>query len=298
MNPRALLAMLALSAIHAADPAIPDQELHPGSDFTVELPALGESRQSVDEHPPKPRMAAMRVRLPRNWDRARAHPVLCVYRGWNGSGNAFEDWAKVLDGHDFIELSVDFSAGGGDPGFANMFTALKQLEKSMAIDSTSLVVAGDGGGAWMIASQIGGDRVFCAAVVIGGGDVFDARALAGRPLLVGVEADDQNKDPNRSDTNAEREQALYEGLLHGGANVETLRIRDWSWADPYGARLRDWLHRAVPNAEVRRAWLLERELTLALDEERRQWLALQLASSWVEMPGSAEARRRVGSAAK
>jgi hypothetical protein len=57
-----LLALVA--ALAGADPVIAEKDLVPGGQIRVELAALGESRQSVDEKRAKPTMCAMQASLP------------------------------------------------------------------------------------------------------------------------------------------------------------------------------------------------------------------------------------------
>jgi hypothetical protein len=287
--------------LRAADPVIAEQDLVVNGDITLELPGLGESRQSAEQHPKKPQMVAMEVRLPSNWERKRPLPVLCVYRGWNGSGPAFTEWNKVMGGVNFITLTVDFNASGGDQGFTNMLYALKVLEKATAIDRSSLVVVGDGGSANMIVGQISGDRAFCAAVLLGGNYGIDPLpALAGRPLLVVANGEaGGGKNENQPLTDYERNLALYDGIRKAGGNAELI-IADklYAWTDVLGPRIRDWIHSVVPHPEIKRAWWIERMLGWTQNPDRQQWLWQQCADTWVEMPHTAEARKQLNAATK
>jgi hypothetical protein len=297
----AILALLAAAAaLRAADPVIAEKDLVVNGDIMLELPALGESRLSAEQKPKKPVMVSMEAMLPSNWERKRAMPVLCIYRGWNGSGSAFSQWNRLMGGVNFITLTVDYSAGGGDGGFNNMVYALKVLEKATAIDRNSLVVVGDNGGAWMVAKQFLDDRTFCAAAVVSGGAPNEVRGLAGRPMLILANPTDMGgKNENQPLTNFERELALFDAIIKSGNGAELIvgdKINGWHEA--YGARIRDWIHSVVPNPDIKRAYWLDRELGWTRSDERQQWLCKQLSDSWVEMPRTAEARKKLNSAQK
>jgi hypothetical protein len=292
--------VLLAAAARAADPVIAEKDLVANGDINLELPALGESRTSAESHPKKPQMVAMEARLPSNWERKRPMPVLCVYRGWNGSGGAFGQWNQAMGGVNFITLTVDYNAGGGDGGFTNMLYALKVLERATAIDRGSLVVCADNGGAWMIAKQFPADKSFCAAVVVAGGAPDDMHGLAGRPMLVLPNAEDgSGKTENQPLTNFERELSLFDEIRRSGGSADLILGDSLSnWHERFGARIRDWIHGVVPNPDIKRAWWLDRELGLTKSEERQQWLCQQLSDSWVEMPRTAEAKKKLNSAQK
>jgi hypothetical protein len=294
----ALALLAAAVTARAADPVIPEKDLVVNGDITLELPALGESRPSAVQHPKKPQMVAMEAQLPSNWERKRPMPVLCVYRGWDGSGGAYGQWNKLMGGVNFITLTVDFNAGGGDGGFANMLYALKVLEKATAIDRSSLVVVGDNGGAWMVAKQFLDDHTFCAAAVVSGGGPNEVRGLAGRPMLILANpADMGGKNENQPLTNFDREVELFELIKKSGGSAELIvgdKINGWH--EHYGPRIRDWIHAVVPNPDIKRAYWLDRELGWTRDDARQQWLRQQLVDSWVEMPRTADARKKLNSA--
>ncbi len=294
-----IVVMAACGLARSAEPVIAEKDLLPNADLNLEMPALGESKVSVDTHPKKPIMVAMQAHLPSNYDRKRAHPVLCVYRGWNGSGSAFSEWNKVVDGQNFITLTVDYGAAGNDPDFHNMLYALKVLEKATAIDRTSLVLAADGGGAYMVASMLANDRAFCAFALLSGGDAFDGRALAGRPLLVIANSEDNGTDQGQTLTRYERELALYDAARKGGGSAELIIMQHfWAWQDTYGVRIRDWLHQAVPSPEIRHAYWIDRLVATSDNQDRQQWAWQKLADTWVELPHSAAARKQLNAPLK
>lgn len=286
--------LLVAGALDAAEPVIAEKDLVPGGQIRVELAALGESRISVDEKRVKPAMCEMKATLPENWERGRQHPVLCVYRGWNGGGGAYDDWKHVVGGRNFIVLTVDFQSGGGDSGFTNMLHALKVLERAVPIDRQSLVVAADGGGSWTVASQFPIDRAFAAAVTLGGPiERIDDRTACSRPFLVVANRDDTGgTNVDQKLTFHDRQLLFFEALRRGGAPAQLLVVdKLWHWREELAPRLREFLHRSVSGAEMKRAYWLDREFAATADPGRRRWLAQQLAESWVEMPSSAKARK-------
>jgi predicted esterase len=288
----------ASAAAYASDgPEVSPDKLVPDADLVIPLPNLGPSQHTFKD--PKPEPVAMEVLLPTNYARQRPMPVLCVYNGDGGTGAPppLTPWLKLAEHRNRIILTVGYEAvdwGANDQNFAHMHAALEALAQLTAIDRSDLTLAGDRGGAYLISDELANDRVFTRFLMVAGGRPLhlDARALGGRPAMIVAGGEDNDHDATDEPSRNEKEMVLADQLRHDGADVTLAVIKGMhhELAPAAYPIIRKWLGRTATNPDLRRAWLLNEELDSATLDSRRAWLSRELASSWVEMPNSADAR--------
>jgi len=202
----ALTGSLTIAAHAADDPP----QLTPDSSFSIAFPDMPPTFHALVTKKDVP--ARLTIYLPRNYDRAKKHPLLVYLNGGDGGdGNTLGVARGITGQQDFVCVSMPiFRAPGYQSGKANspgksyvvtepdgraMWPNFKtMLEKAEAlvpnIDKTHRVMGGFSNGAHTTAALIDGSdgeicKLFCAFLIVeGGGKLQHYEHLKGKRYMM------------------------------------------------------------------------------------------------------------------
>lgn len=290
----ATAAVFFVPAVTTAQQIKPD-ELQPAAAITVQLPALGNSWRTKGKSP-----VEMMVRLPSNYSREAAHPVLVFLAGGFGSADP-KSFHDLVDGKDFISVGVDYTnENGWLSGFKNAVAALTVLSNATTIDKRSVFIGGTSSGAYAtshgIKSKYGAD--FAGFMPMIGGVVIEPATLGRRPILWYAGEKDTKISTNSAGLSRVAAQQAAHAKLAAAGSDSTLIVEPgvghrvvWKNLKP---KFQEWIYPRLPAVQELAA--LEGQLAKAQTDTARIVVYRKIATCWLDRPIVKEAKQKVAKA--